>query len=229
MFKLASIAIVLALFSIPGVGQMRGGGGGRGFGGPRGGGIGFGPHGGRPSIGVNGPFHNRFHRNGFGQNGAFFTGWPYWPWYDDSYEPESYAPTIQIQGPEKSEPEAAPVQQAPIEPALYELRAGHWVRVNFGEAAAAQAPNAENTVPQPSAKELPPAVLVYRDGHTEELSSYSIIGTTLYAKGDYWSSGSWTRKIQMADLNIPATVKQNQARGVNFELPAGPNEVILRP
>ena len=66
-------------------------------------------------------------------------------------------------------------------------------------------------------------------GHTEELSSYSIIGTTLYAKGDYWSSGSWTRKIQMAELNIPATVKRNQERGVNFELPAGPNEVILRP
>ena len=229
MFKLASIAIVLALLAIPAVGQTRSGGDvGRGVGGPRGGGIGFSPHGGRPSIGLTGPsFHNRVHRNRFGQNGAFFTGWPYWPGYNDSYEPESYAPPIQIPGPEK--PEAAPVRQPPIEPALYELRAGHWVRVNFGEAAAAQALNAENTLPQPSAKELPPAVLVYRDGHTEELSSYSIIGTTLYTNGDYWSSGSWTRKIQMADLNIPATVKQNQGRGVNFELPAGPNEVIIRP
>jgi hypothetical protein len=88
-------------------------------------------------------------------------------------------------------------------------------------------------VPQVSAaataKEMPPTVLVYRDGHTEELTSYSIIGNAIYAKADYWSSGLWTRTIQIADLDIPATLKQNQQRGVKFELPSGPGEVMIRP
>ncbi|HEV2173684.1 MAG TPA: hypothetical protein VGR71_08960, partial [Nitrospira sp.] len=79
------------------------------------------------------------------------------------------------------------------------------------------------------AQELPPASLVYRDGHTEEVSSYSIIGTTLYTKSDYWTSGAWSRKIQIADLDVPATIQQNRDRGVKFDLPASPDEVILRP
>ena len=78
-------------------------------------------------------------------------------------------------------------------------------------------------------KELPPAILVYRDGHSEELSSYSIIGNTLYTKSDYWTSGAWTRKIQIADLDLPTTIKQNHERGINFDLPSGPDEMILRP
>jgi hypothetical protein len=78
-------------------------------------------------------------------------------------------------------------------------------------------------------KELPPAILVYRDGHTEEINSYSIIGPVIYTKADYWTSGSWTRKIQIADLDLPATFKQNQDRGVKFDLPSNPDEVMIRP
>jgi hypothetical protein len=55
------------------------------------------------------------------------------------------------------------------------------------------------------------------------------MGTTLYAKADYLATGAWTRKVQLADLDLPATVKQNQQRGLKFELPSGPNEVVLRP
>jgi hypothetical protein len=52
---------------------------------------------------------------------------------------------------------------------------------------------------------------------------------TIYSKADYWSSGSWTKKIQIADLDVPATLKLNQERGLKFELPAGPNEVVVSP
>ncbi len=72
-------------------------------------------------------------------------------------------------------------------------------------------------------------MLVYRDGHTEELRSYSIIGTTMYTKADYWSTGAWTRKIQIADLDLPTTIEKNHERGLAFQLPSGPDEVILRP
>jgi len=36
-------------------------------------------------------------------------------------------------------------------------------------------------------------------------------------------------EIQIADLDLPATLKQNQDRGVRFELPSGPDEVMIRP
>ena len=84
-------------------------------------------------------------------------------------------------------------------------------------------------LPRESARELPLAVLVFRDGRTEEVSSYTIMSGTIYSKADYWTSGSWTRKIQIADLDVPATLKLNQGRGLNFVLPASPNEVVMRP
>ena len=55
------------------------------------------------------------------------------------------------------------------------------------------------------------------------------MGTTLYAKADYLTTGAWTRKVLLADLDLPATIKQNQERGLKFDLPSGPNEVVLRP
>ena len=45
---------------------------------------------------------------------------------------------------------------------------------------------------------------------------------TIYLKADNWTSGSWTKKIQIADLDVPATLKLNQGRGLNFVLPASP-------
>ena len=51
----------------------------------------------------------------------------------------------------------------------------------------------------------------------------------MYATSDYWSSGTWSKKIQLADLDVPSTVKLNQERGVKFKLPTSPNEVIIRP
>jgi hypothetical protein len=51
----------------------------------------------------------------------------------------------------------------------------------------------------------------------------------MYSKADYWTSGSWTKKIQIADLDVPATMRINQERGVKFALPTSPNEVVMRP
>jgi hypothetical protein len=78
-------------------------------------------------------------------------------------------------------------------------------------------------------RELPPAVLVFRDGRKEEVSEYTIMNGTIYSKADYWTTGSWTRKIQIADLDVPATLKLNQERGLKFVLPASSNEVVTRP
>jgi hypothetical protein len=59
-------------------------------------------------------------------------------------------------------------------------------------------------------------VLVFKDGHQQEVSNYAIVGGTLYDLSDGRS-----RKIALAQLDLPATVKQNDGRGIDFELPAG--------
>jgi len=78
-------------------------------------------------------------------------------------------------------------------------------------------------------REHPPAVLIFQDGRREEVSEYTIMSGMIYSKADYWTTGSWTRKIQIADLDVPATLRLNQERGVKFVLPASPNEVVVRP
>jgi hypothetical protein len=167
------------------------------------------------------------HRRAFGR-GAYLYGAPYF--YSDFYEPyeEEYA------RPEPAPPPApapaAEKKSEPIpEPVLLELRGNDWVRVSsFSQTQPEQVSSAATSTSE-AKKNLTPAILVYRDGHTEEVSSYSIISGVIYVKADYWSSGAWTKNIQIADLDVAATLRENQTRGVKFELPSSPNEVMLRP
>lgn len=150
------------------------------------------------------------------------------PYFYPDYGPDE----VEYARPEPAPQPAPVIQEKPEplpEPVLLELHGSQWVKVtNFG-AASQQALKPSAQTESQLLKEIPPAVLVYRDGHNEEVSSYSIIGRAIYTKSDYWSSGSWTRTIQIADLDIPATLKQNQQRGVKFDLPSGPDEVVIRP
>ncbi|MGA3053464.1 MAG: hypothetical protein ABSD63_04595 [Candidatus Korobacteraceae bacterium] len=59
-----------------------------------------------------------------------------------------------------------------------------------------------------------PTVLVFRDGHQQEVGNYAIMGQTVYVLDDR------TRKISLADLDVPATVKANDDRGMEFKVPA---------
>ena len=80
-----------------------------------------------------------------------------------------------------------------------------------------------------SEKNAPPAVLIFRDGHHEEISDYTIADGALYARADYYNSGSWNRRIELASLNLPETLQINLSRGLRFQLPTAPNEVIVGP
>jgi len=56
--------------------------------------------------------------------------------------------------------------------------------------------------------------LVFRDKHSQEVQNYAIVGQT------FWIFDQQrTTKVPISDLDIPATVKANDARGVDFELP----------
>ncbi len=126
------------------------------------------------------------------------------------------------------------------EPLMIELQGNRYVRFGGTQQSAergmnsapdyAEAQASSSSVPQrPSQHELPPTVLIFRDGHREQIPEYAIVGSTLYATGNYWQSGQWTKNIQLSSLDIPATIQANHASGVNFLLPSAPNEVVTRP
>lgn len=81
----------------------------------------------------------------------------------------------------------------------------------------------------PAARELPAAILIFRDGHSEEVHDYTIADGSLYARGDFYTDGYWNKKIDLSALNLAATTQTNSARNVKFVLPSSPNEVITRP
>jgi hypothetical protein len=165
--------------------------------------------------------------------------------YDYGYDSEpgtAGVPPPQVIVGQAAQPSSpGPVPEAPGSLVL-ELRGDHYVRVtNYGEsqsqpeaerssnpASAVPSANPRRTQTAEPPSELPPAALVFRDGHKEEIGKYMIVGTTIYTSADFWSSGSWTRKVQIDELDVPATLKLNQERGARFSLPSGPNEVMIR-
>jgi len=59
-----------------------------------------------------------------------------------------------------------------------------------------------------------PTLLVFKDGHKLEVGNYAIVGATLFDMAP-----GRPRKIAIADLDLDATRKQNEDRGVVFQLP----------
>jgi hypothetical protein len=138
------------------------------------------------------------------------------------------------------------------QPLMIELQNGRYVRVNSAAVDGEALPinfTAKSQVSKPghvsSAKlatdptqpsistarpehSLPPALLVFRDGHTEEVRDYTIADGILYARGDYYTDGYWNKKIDLASLDVTQTEQANASRSVKFVLPSSPNEVITR-
>ena len=69
---------------------------------------------------------------------------------------------------------------------------------------------------EPPAQNQPETVLVFKDGHQLEVANYAIVGQTLYDLTD-----GHRRRIPLSDLDLDATSKQNDERGVDFQLPSG--------
>ena len=141
--------------------------------------------------------------------------------------------------------EAAPAEPK-SEPVLIEWQGDRYVRLSgasangargqgaavpldYREPDAAKSPAGRARSAEPAPRELTPVVLVYRDGHREQIREYSIVNGLIYARGDYWNDGYWTKKIQLAALDLPATEKASRELGSKFVLPTSPNEVILQP
>ena len=165
------------------------------------------------------------------------------PYFYPDYFPES--DVIQAPSPQvvlvPTAPPAAEAPAAPPRALLIEWQGDHYARITSAEGdgihgqpvspdyAVESNSRLARSTPVQNARDLPPAVLLFRDGRKEEVSNYTIVGTVMYSSADYWSSGSWNKKIELADLDVPGTLRLNQERGVKFVLPSAANEVITRP
>jgi len=85
------------------------------------------------------------------------------------------------------------------------------------------------TIAAAPTRDLPPAVLIFRDGQSEEVRDYTIADGFLYIRGDFYKDGFWTKKIAVSTLDLSQTLQTNESHNVKFILPSSPNEVITRP
>jgi hypothetical protein len=84
---------------------------------------------------------------------------------------------------------------------------------------AAAQPASETSDDPPADPEppLPPTLLVFKDGHKLEVGNYAIVGTTLFDL-----TPGHSRRVALADLDLDATAKQNDERGIIFQIPQAP-------
>jgi hypothetical protein len=227
---LAVAAVGTALLAAPALGQRRGGSAG-GFGGH----PGFASHGtfaGRGGMAVNRGFgfsgslrnphfgggftrpsfhHPHFvtRRRHFGYGG--FYGYPYYgypSYYDDGdyYPSDNYADD-RTYAPEQQDQEQ---QQAEINRLEDEVD-----RLRQERASSANAPTPSDAGAHSFTE------LVFRDKHTQEVENYAIAGQT------FWIfDGRQARRVPLSDLDVSATIKANDARGVDFQLPGGRSSTL---
>jgi hypothetical protein len=84
----------------------------------------------------------------------------------------------------------------------------------------ASRPHAVQNADEPPADPEPPqepTLLVFKDGRKLELGNYAIIGSTLFDL-----TPGHPRRVALADLDLEATRKENDDRGVVFQPPPSP-------
>lgn len=151
------------------------------------------------------PEHRGHHRRG-----GYVTpyAYPFYPYYN----PYDYADYTQPAPP----PPPAPGPTGPA-PTIFD-RSGN------GYASAPQPPAvqppAEAQPERQPAPETPPELqetvtLVFRNGQKLDITNYAIMGGTLFDL----TPGHLKHKIALSDLDLPATIKLNDDRGVDFQLP----------
>ena len=131
-------------------------------------------------------------------------------WYSPFYSPWS-PPT-----------DSQPAEEAPVAPPEQNDALANQVERLTDEVERLREERAESrppaTTPQSTIDEKAvPAVLVYRDGRQGEVQNYAILGQTLWVFGE-----QGTRRIALAELDLEATKRLNDERGIEFVSPHSP-------
>ena len=237
---LAIAALGAVLLSTPLWGQRGGrggmpmGGGGRGgFVSHGGGGFNHGPiHGGVPSgWGGRRPFYGYPYHYRYPFYGGRFYGWGY-PWgygygvYGyGSYSYPGWGLGVVV-GDDYSNPEQSypPYANAPTYPDYSSVYAQNsQIQQDEIDRLSSEVDRLQEQQsrelrsappPQPKAQIHAETVLVFRDKHTEEIQNYAVVGNTLWVFTELRA-----RKIPIANLDVLATTKANEDRGIDFSLP----------
>jgi len=164
--------------------------------GPRGFSGSFGRH---PGF-VNGFRNREFHRRVYpGFVGSYY--WPYYSYYGWDYPYDYYSSDAYQQQPYPQQPTVVV-----IDPKSSDER--------YGDHSFDERSQARSQAPPAPPQEQDPTVLVFRDGHKQEIRNYAIVGQMLW---DFGAKG--THKIPLSDLDLETTRKLNDERGVDFVLP----------
>jgi hypothetical protein len=99
-------------------------------------------------------------------------------------------------------------------PTIFDRRGSRSQRNRPAAMEAAPEPSILAALPPTPVVAQPSTVIVFRDGHQVEVQNYAIVGDTLF---DLTENRS--HKILLVDLDLAATRKTNDERGVEFQVP----------
>jgi hypothetical protein len=171
-------------------------------------------------------FHNgsrgRFHDHGFHHN-RFNFGWGGYPWWGAYYDPFAWDWDYDDARFDADYNNNLALANEMNEQSLEQQRMLRQEEADrdqdlYARPAAPMAPSGASSHDPQGTPILPATILVFRDHHQQEIQNYAIVGQTL------WNFASpHTQKIPLADLDLAATEKMNDDRGVAFQVP-GVNE-----
>ncbi len=72
--------------------------------------------------------------------------------------------------------------------------------------------------PAPAVAPQPETILIFKDGHRQQIANYAIVGSYLFDL-----TPGHRMKIALADLDLAATQKANEDDGIDFTLPHSPD------
>ena len=130
--------------------------------------------------------------------------------YDQSYDPNQQQAVDQQQMMDQQQGE----DPNRVAPTVFDNGQYMGPMPQRASAAASQPPPAPTGITSAALPPVDPTVLVFRDGHQQEVRNYAIVGDTLYDIG-----GNTAKKIKLADLDLEKTAQVNDQRGVDFQLP----------
>jgi hypothetical protein len=213
--RILTVCLTLLLMAATAEAQGRGGGGFHGGGGGfRGGGGGFRGGGGR----FDGGFRRGFGR--FDNRSVLISPFFGFPFFSTGIDPFYSGPiftaptyitpgqTTQSIGDQTSEDLRSQVGQLTTE--VQQLQA---------ELAA----RGQSTPTSAAAQNAPTGTLILKDGRRIEAAGYALVGSTLWVL-----NAEDATKISLSDVDVDATQKENQKRGINVVIPPNASQRRLR-
>ena len=161
---------------------------------------------------VNGHHHRRLVSPFFGPT---FVPYAYPAYVMPTYD--TYDNSMEDMGPDRTE-RTAPDAAEEVRQELESLKSTVLQYRDELRGTGASEQTAPKPEPEQAAVKQPQTVLVFKDGRKLDVENYAIVGGTLYDL-----SAGRTKKVALAELDLEATVKQNDDRGVEFRVPAASN------